>query len=108
MLETFLVALVIFLTVVIVQYIIKPLMKEYKDRPWYGLSINIASIIVVMVLAVAILFIDAVSEIYIVEAGVDFIIQIFGAVFVYEVLKNVHKAVRNGKVKNNQKEANES
>jgi hypothetical protein len=104
MVETLVVVVVIFSTVATVQFLIKPQMKKYHDEGWYGLAINVITILLVMFFTVVIMFVEIITTISIIEAGVDFIIKIFGAVFVYEILKNIKTLVAsNG---NSTKEAN--
>lgn len=104
MVETLVVVVVIFSTVATVQFLIKPQMKKYHDEGWYGLAINVITILLVMFFTVVIMFVEIITAISIIEAGVDFIIKIFGAVFVYEILKNIKTLVAsNG---NSTKEAN--
>lgn len=105
--EPLLVGIVIFFTLLTVQFLIKPRLRKYHDRGWYGLSINIATIILVMIFGLAIYILDALTEVPIIETGITFILQIFGTVFVYEVLKNIKTFVKTNGHDKPAKEANE-
>lgn len=91
--EPVLAAIIIFLVVVTIQYIIKPKLKPYHSKGWYGLSINIIAILLVFLYAVVIYILDAITEVPIIEEGLDFVVQtmlqIFGVIFMYEILKNI-------------------
>ena len=92
--EPVLIGIVIFLTIGSIQWLIKPRLKKYHDRGWYGLSINIITILFVMAYGFVVYIIDAMTELPIIETGIGFIIQIFGTVFLYEVLKNIRIFVK--------------
>ena len=86
-------------TVLIVQYVIKPAMRKlnYHEKSWYPLSVNIAAIVIAMVLGLVVIFLFAISELSFIQSGLDILVNILGTVFIYEVLKNIHKAIKNGR-----------
>ena len=87
--------LIIFLTLLIVEFVVKPpIKKRFGDKSWYGLLLNIIIIVIALLLTgIAYFFTDLHAHIILVN-GFTFILQIFGAIFVYELGANIVRTAR--------------